>query len=553
MLHVIPDSRSRQPLDGISLSLLMLVSLSNFTTADDVETIMAGYLTVPNERVSMEYDGGFSLYVNAWPLLENYPGRRFQTGLFGTWMFPLYDPPVPRPLKEGIYTDIEGGLGWWRDTRFATPTPKFIMGGVALNFIEWANGPGAGKGRDWTQPRGKYAVIQITPNLLWPPDGLNLKQGTANQWFGYGYLPLPLTRPVTDIAGTSFPTGNQCWTLFLNTRGFKGPVAFFNPRFWTRHAVDRNELQGKLLDDAAANPNRALQMETQYIPSAQASSRDGVRYARIAPTSFPAPRDSVSEVVQQITSYRRSALWDQVNAWFAGDEVAPGRIAPTDFQVHSLTGGGGASWALFKEGTPREKRIPIQWPSFAKATKTDDQTFGYRWTGDWVRRDLDTGNLVTLPDYYRLSGEGPRQRWIPVAAEDVPDETGLQEVTFDAFRRPETEPYTTPEADDSVWQTPGPAAGPYQVVLGDGSQLTYCWYKFRDQPAMVMSGMTEDQRDELQRRIELLHRHWKHDRNYLPPPRRGELAELDPGLLVFPPDGMEVGYVPIVTRQASAN
>lgn len=28
----------------------------------------------------------------------------------------------------------------------ATGTPKFIMGGVAPNFIEWANGPGAGKG-----------------------------------------------------------------------------------------------------------------------------------------------------------------------------------------------------------------------------------------------------------------------------------------------------------------------------------------------------------------------------------------------------------------------
>ena len=47
---------------------------------------------------------------------------------------------------------MKGGLGWWRDTRFATETPKFIMGGVASEFSEWANGPGAGKGRDWKKP-----------------------------------------------------------------------------------------------------------------------------------------------------------------------------------------------------------------------------------------------------------------------------------------------------------------------------------------------------------------------------------------------------------------
>ena len=105
---------------------------------------MAGYLLVPHERVPKTYNAGFSLYVAAWPLLKNYPGQQFQSGLFGTWMFAQFDGPKP----EKHYSDIEGGLGWWRDTRFATETPKFIMGGVALNFSEWANGPGAGKGRD---------------------------------------------------------------------------------------------------------------------------------------------------------------------------------------------------------------------------------------------------------------------------------------------------------------------------------------------------------------------------------------------------------------------
>ena len=51
---------------------------------------------------------------------------------------------VVHPTK--LYSDIEGGLGWWTDTRFPTETPKFIMGGVGPNFSAIANGPAHGWG-----------------------------------------------------------------------------------------------------------------------------------------------------------------------------------------------------------------------------------------------------------------------------------------------------------------------------------------------------------------------------------------------------------------------
>ena len=57
----------------------------------------------------------------------------------------------------------------------------------------------------------------------------------------------------------------------------------------------------------------------------------------------------------------------------------------------------------------------------------------------------------------------------------------------------------------------------------------------------------------MQKRVELLHRHWTKDRNYLAPPASGELADIDPALIVTPPPGLEVGYVPIVTRQEPAS
>ncbi|MFN5974236.1 MAG: hypothetical protein ACK48U_07310, partial [Planctomyces sp.] len=119
-------------------------------------------------------------------------------------------------------------------------------------------------------------------------------------------------------------------------------------------------------------------------------------------------------------------------------------------------------------------------------------------------------------------------------------------------QRPPTEPYVTPEESDSCWKVPGPKAGPFQAFPGDGSVVTYYWYRFADQPALLNADLSEGEREEIQRRAELLHREWTKDREYLPPPARGSLADIDPALIVTPPAGLEIGYVPIVTRQGVA-
>ena len=67
--------------------------------ADKVQSgEMAGYLLVPNDKVPESFNAGFSMYVAAWPLLREYPGNRFQTGLFGTWMFAQYEGKGPANL-----------------------------------------------------------------------------------------------------------------------------------------------------------------------------------------------------------------------------------------------------------------------------------------------------------------------------------------------------------------------------------------------------------------------------------------------------------------------
>jgi hypothetical protein len=510
--------------------------------AKPIEAELAGYLHVSCEKVDAKYNGGFSMCVAAWPLLKNYPGSDFQSGLFGTWMFPQFAGKPP----QKHYSDIEGGLGWWRDTRFATETPKFIMGGVALEFSEWANGPGAGQGRDWTRPAGKYAVAQLSPWVLWPPDGLNLKQGTSGELFGYGYLPLPLTARKKTTAGKDVPTGNHCWTLFLNTGNFKGPVTFFLPYFWSKPSVEKPDRAGLFLDSLPSEPNRPVSVETQHIPAYLAKDAKGVNYVRIAPTQFPHKTGGSAPLVHRVTAYTKAALWDGVEKWFDGGKEVTGEIDPKAAAVHTFKGGGGSNWEIWPPKKSDVKKVPLPWRSLVTPAALDDTTFGYRWGQEVTKGDA----VVTLPEYYRMEMDAKgEERWAVVDARDVPAETGLAKVEFPKRFGADRTPYVTPGEADSCWKKPGPKAGPFEAKLGDGSVLTYSWYRFADQPALLNADLTDAERETLQKRVEMLHKKWTKDREYLPPPTVGTLADIDPALIVTPPAGLEIGYVPIVTRQ----
>ena len=196
--------------------------------------------------------------------------------------------------------------------------------------------------------------------------------------------------------------------------------------------------------------------------------------------------------------------------------------------------------------------MSIAWTSFATPMALDPHTFGYRWNYPLVTKtDSKDGPLATLPEYFHLVNDGKKTEWVPVRVEDVPAETGLAQVRFDRPREDRPKPYDTPDDTSSCWKKPGPVAGPFQAHPGDGSVVTYYWYRFADQPALLNADLTPQERESMQARVEKLHRNWKKDRDYLAPPTIGKLADIDPALLVTPPPGLEAGYVPIATRQAA--
>ena len=112
--------------------------------------------------------------------------------------------------------------------------------------------------------------------------------------------------------------------------------------------------------------------------------------------------------------------------------------------------------------------------------------------------------------------------------------------------------------DYSCWEcdsNPGCDATIYEAVLDDGSKVKYRWYKFRYQPtfqeliADYPEIYTEEYLNDIQAKIEEMHKNWGSTQDFLDTPSSVDnlhLVELDNGLIVDAPPGKELGWVPIV-------
>ena len=533
--------------------LLVFISMYGYAQTTIKEANRTGFTFFsPQGNNDLSFGYGFTAYSAAWALFENYPGPRdFQVGLGSQWMTPQLTGNEP----ENFYTTIEGGLGWWQDTRFATKTPKFIMGGASYNFYASANGPGAGSGvnlqngqRDWSVPGGKYSVAQLSNKLLWAPDGLNMAQSLNGEMLGYGYTPLPLTETMMQTNGVDVQTGNQSWTLFLNATNFKGPAAFFLPTFWTDPVLENPSLEGLFFDSRPSNPDVAMGMEYALSPALISEDAGGDSYAKIQRVRFPVTNEDNSMLLQQATIFSENALWNAMENWFNGGAIVPAGINPAGTNIIPFQEDPNFLLGKIEErGTDKPKHeIDLRYMDYVRQYSN---SIGYEFDLDVV---LKKDGYFILPEYFKLDTDN---KWQAITEDAVPDSANLVQAEVPSTPRTQI-PYLTPldpacqwQDPDGPWSSPGPTAGPFTTDLGDGSTLTYYWYRFIDQPAIIHANYPEDFRNEMQNRIELIHSNWSHTDEYIQPPAFGELATIDPKTIVQPPAGLEIGYVPIVTKQ----
>ncbi len=493
-----------------------------------------------------EYGMGMGFYSAAWTLVEQ-PLAHFQIGLASGWILPDNRDNRDRPLApEGtlarrwpergptwssVFQTVEGGLGYWRGNRFRYGPPKFSMNATPQCYDYEVGSPGWSFFYDTEAlPDERLGIAQLSNRLLIPPDALPFEGVPEGKFFGYTYLALPFTAPVPSAEGRA-PIGDQAWTCFLSTANFKGPIAYYIPETWSKIADLFNEpfLHGRGLDSRPGLMGGGA-MEINTVPQIVGEDDTGRRWSKIPSLRFPVDVAGRAVLVQDVTYYSKAALYDDFLAWREGGPAPSGRFDPA-----------GAYVAELSTRTPGydQDGLPIEGVSETFDTQVfEDGTWGLVWSG---RGDAPSGRF---PQYFRHE-EGKR---VAVPAEEVPAETGLLEAAFKTA--PRGEPFTSPGT--GAWAEPGAAAGPLTVELGDGSLVSYSWYRFVDQPSFQQYAWDEVKKARLQALVEEIHRAWPIDRDYMPPPTSGELVALDPALFVTPPEGLEVGYVPIVTRQEDA-
>ena len=501
---------------------------------------LEGYISMSVPAPPEGFGYGVSLYANAWPLLEK-PLRGFQIGLASIWIVPdnrkVEYPLLPHgtvardnwpergPSYRDVFQTIEGGLGFWGDTRFGDPTEKFRMNGTPDGYNREISTPGwgfggSGQNLDALAP-DQMGIAQLSSHILVPPDGFTFKKGTVDQLLGYAWMALPLTLPKSSPVAT----GDQSWTLFLNTKGFKGPVAFYTPVTWTRISQGYPPAVGRGLDTLSGLVTGGA-IEVNTVPR----FTDG-EFAKIPRLQFPADKDGRTVLIHKLTHYSKGALYDQVSAWLNGGVAASGRFDEKGMSVPVCK----ANPLSLDQAHQHIKGFDAH----VKTAAFDRNTFGLQWDTSALEPWHGAVMRGSFPQYFRQDG-----KQVSVAASPPSD---LLSASF-----PEAESgfvYKSPEGPDDVWHRPGPKAGPFQARLSDGSVVTYYWYRFIDQPALQDAGLTVWEKARLQAVAEKIQRNWTPNRTYMPSPDRGTLASLDPALLVRPPKGLEVGFVPIAVRQ----
>jgi hypothetical protein len=505
------------------------------------------YVTSWIDRIPNKFRSGFGWYSTAWPLTDTVI-EWMQLGLSGSWITPNNESEpdsiaqkVCANAAEWVRADtvnngsrgfdliqtIEGSLGWWAYQKFKTVMPKFTIGPVQDCYSNQLQGPGwnffgYALGEDPT-PRDKTGLVQISNRMLIPPDGLTLEPDYSGAQIGYSWMSLPL--PTFNHAYNNV-AGNRSWTMFVNSKNFKGPLVFIAPQFFADGLV-RNPIQKGLTLDVKGGRLGSLAAEWASIPFYKYTDTAGTIYTKIPGLEFPVDTNGNLALSRNLTAYGSSAISNAFRRALASGSALPRSTNAAGIFTPLLNA---QSPKVYQEG----KRLGNLSNLLAVNVFESRAAYGFRMGGDT--------RLVKLPQYYKEVGS----RRIAIKESEAP--IALVNAEFGSLMQTSSHIYQAP----SWWQQSPAASGDLTADLRDGSQVTYRWYKFVDQPSLQRFEMNAAEKAAIQSAIEKMQREWS---NFamMKKPTSGTLVSFDEGLLVTPPKGLEIGYVPIVVEQKAAD
>ena len=501
------------------------------------------------DRVPNKFRSGFSWYSTAWPLTDTVI-EGMQLGLSGSWVTPNNESE-PASIAQQVCANsadwlrndtinssngsrgfdvmqtIEGSLGWWGNQKFKTIMPKFTIGPVQDCYSNQLQGPGwnffgFASGEDPT-PRDKTGLVQISNRMLIPPDGLTLEPDFSGAQVGYSWMSLPL--PTFNSAYNNM-AGKNSWTMFINSKNFKGPLAFIAPQFFADGLVN-NPIQKGLTLDVKGGRLGSLAAEWAAIPFYKYTDIAGTIYTKIPGIEFPVDANGNFALSRNLTAYGSSAISNAFRRALASGGALPQSTNPAGIFSPLLNT---QTPKIYQEG----KILGNLSRLLAVKVFESRSAYGFAMGGD-VR-------LEKLPQYYKEVG-GTR---IAIKESEAP--TALVKTKFGSSMQTSTYIYQAP----SWWQQSPAASGDLTADLRDGSQVTYRWYKFVDQPSLQRFEMNTAEKAGIQGAIEKMQNQWNNF-SMMKNPTVGSLVSFDEGLMVIPPKGLEIGYVPIVVKQNAAD
>ena len=505
------------------------------------------YVSSDIDRIPNNFRSGFGWYSTAWPLTDTVI-ENMQLGLSGSWITPSNEDE-PDSIAQQVCANgpdwvradtinngsrgfdliqtIEGGLGWLANERFKTVMPKLTVGPVQDCYTNQLQGPGwnffgFALGFDPT-PKNRTGLIQISNQLLIPPDGMPLEPDFSGAQIGYSWMSLPL--PTFDHAYNNV-AGENSWTMFINSENFKGPLAFIAPQFFADGLVS-NPIQKGLTLDVKGGRITNLAAEWAQIPFYKYVDSAGTIFTKIPGLEFPVDANGNMALSRNLTAYGPSAISDAVKSALTSGGSLPLSISPSGIFLPKLNS---HAPAVYQEG----KTLGSLSSTLAVKSFESQTAFGFSMSGN--------ARLEKVPTYYKEVGNTR----IAIPESEAP--TTLLQTSFGGLMQTSSYVYQEPS-----WWSQSPAASvDLTANLNDGSKVIYRWYKFVDQPALQRFDMNQSEKNGIQSAIEKMQKEWAHF-PMMTYPTSGSLVSFDSGLLVTPPKGMEIGYVPIVVKQMAAD
>ena len=492
--------------------------------------------------VSEKYGSGFGWYSTLWSLTATQVDN-FQLGLSSTWIVPensqvsastaqklcetgtdawvknAASSPTSGKYGLQLFQTIEGSLGWWGGERFRTVYPKYMANVTQNCYTTQLATPGWGFFSNSPTARSQTGLIQISNQILMPPDGMVFSPDDSAPQLGVTWHALKL--PKFDHAFGS-QAGDNSWTLFMNTSNFKGPLAFVAPQVWVDGSIG-TPLQKNLTLDMKSGSVGGLASEWNSIPYYKFVDASGKIYTKIPDLEFPVDSNGNFAISRDFKAYSAKAISPDLKSALTQSGDLPTSLTTLEVFTGKLVG---SSPKTYQDG----KILGNLSQLLAAKSFDDGNAYGFNVPGK-------TG-LIKLPQYFLESGDTR----VEISEEQAP--ASLKKASFGNPLKKSSYVYQYP----SWWDASPKASEDFVANLSDGSQAVYRWYKFVDQPALQRFELNATEKTNLQAAIVKMQKDWAHSA-MMADPTKGTLATFDQAMVVTAPKGLEYGYVPIVIKQ----